>query len=217
MLLLASLMSKKKLKMTKITTQFTLEGRFRGFRYKDGWKIRSLYLTNDSGDYIIKLSKSARLSLRNGLALGDGIRVTGDRTLDPEKATISFKATTVHPINSEQLLVDAPEVSLEQQVDTPPSPCAMADLPKATIRICQKSTCWKRGGKAVFKALQQTLQAQEGGDRITIKPTGCMKLCKAGPNLVMPDKTRHTKVAASDIPDLVHRHCPGLVPSTDAG
>jgi (2Fe-2S) ferredoxin len=44
-----------------------------------------------------------------------------------------------------------------------------------------------------------------------------MKRCKAGPNLVMPDKTRYTKIRAEAIPALIEQHfeppCEPLIPS----
>lgn len=45
-------------------------------------------------------------------------------------------------------------------------------------------------------------------DEVAIKPTGCMKRCKAGPNLVMPDKTRYSQIHAQAVPDLLDKHFP---------
>jgi (2Fe-2S) ferredoxin len=42
--------------------------------------------------------------------------------------------------------------------------------------------------------------------QVTIKGTGCMKQCKAGPNIVMPDKTRYSRIRPQDIPNLVDKH-----------
>ena len=60
--------------------------------------------------------------------------------------------------------------------------------------VCQKSDCMKRGGKAVCQALEAALSDRGLEDQVTIKGTGCMKNCKAGPNLVMPDKTRYSRI-----------------------
>ncbi|OBQ32475.1 MAG: (Fe-S)-binding protein, partial [Anabaena sp. CRKS33] len=46
---------------------------------------------------------------------------------------------------------------------------------------------------------------------VAIKGTGCMKNCKAGPNLVMPDKTRYSKVKAEQVPALINKHFPGEI------
>jgi (2Fe-2S) ferredoxin len=36
-----------------------------------------------------------------------------------------------------------------------------------------------------------------------------MKNCKAGPNLVMPDKTRYSKIKSEQVPALIDRHFSG--------
>ncbi|NWF58761.1 MAG: (2Fe-2S) ferredoxin domain-containing protein [Fischerella sp.] len=76
----------------------------------------------------------------------------------------------------------------------------------ATILVCQKSDCMKRGGKAMCQALQSALSDRGLEDQVTIKATGCMKNCKAGPNLVMPDKTRYSHIQATQVPALIDKH-----------
>jgi (2Fe-2S) ferredoxin len=36
-----------------------------------------------------------------------------------------------------------------------------------------------------------------------------MKNCKSGPNLVMPDKTRYSKIQAEQVPVLIDKHFSG--------
>jgi NADH:ubiquinone oxidoreductase subunit E len=75
-----------------------------------------------------------------------------------------------------------------------------------TILVCQKSDCMNRGGKALCQALESELINNGLEDSVTIKGTGCMKNCKAGPNLVMPDKTRYSKIQATQVPALIDKH-----------
>jgi (2Fe-2S) ferredoxin len=67
----------------------------------------------------------------------------------------------------------------------------------------------KRGGKALCQALESELRNSGLADSVTIKGTGCMKNCKAGPNLVMPDKTRYSRIKAEQVPMLIDKHFPG--------
>ncbi|MEO0355468.1 MAG: (2Fe-2S) ferredoxin domain-containing protein [Cyanobacteria bacterium P01_A01_bin.3] len=76
----------------------------------------------------------------------------------------------------------------------------------ACIRVCRKSSCRKRGGDAVWAALETAIQDQNLGDRVKLKATGCMDKCKTGPNLVMPGKMRYCKVKAKSIPGLLEEH-----------
>jgi (2Fe-2S) ferredoxin len=83
-------------------------------------------------------------------------------------------------------------------------------VPTAKILICQKSDCRKRGGDTVCKVLQQELAQRGLEEQVTIEKTGCLKKCKSGPNLViLPDKTRYSKVEPEAIPVLIEQHLAG--------
>jgi (2Fe-2S) ferredoxin len=58
----------------------------------------------------------------------------------------------------------------------------------------------------VIAGLRRELGDRQIAEQVAIRETGCMKKCKAGPNLVMPDKTRHSRVRAKDIPALLDKH-----------
>ncbi|HEY9642868.1 MAG TPA: (2Fe-2S) ferredoxin domain-containing protein, partial [Coleofasciculaceae cyanobacterium] len=53
-------------------------------------------------------------------------------------------------------------------------------------------------------------------DHVTVKATGCMKRCKEGANLVMPDKSRHSRVRPREVAALVERHFPSQLASQPA-
>ncbi len=77
---------------------------------------------------------------------------------------------------------------------------------KATILVCQKSDCMKRGADGVCRAMESALSDRSLSNEVTIKGTGCMKNCKAGPNLVMPDKTRYSRIQEKQVPALIDKH-----------
>ena len=74
----------------------------------------------------------------------------------------------------------------------------------------------KRGGTGVCKALDESLRDRGLSGTVTIKGTGCMKDCKAGPNIVMPDKTRYSRIDADDIPAVIEKHFPAKTMSDPA-
>jgi (2Fe-2S) ferredoxin len=178
----------------KQTSTFALEGRFLGFEIEDGYKIKRIQLATAEGEVTIKLSKESRASVRGVLTSGDWLTVSGEKTLKTETGEIKYKAYLIQQA-SPGLQSSTP------QIDTKPK-----SKPKATILMCQKSDCMKRGGAAVCQTLQQELSDRELTNQVSIKGTGCMKQCKAGPNMVMPDKTRYSKIAAADVPKIVDRH-----------
>lgn len=184
-------MSKKE----KQVSIFNLEGRFLGYLLEDGYKIKYLRLSTAEGEVLIKLSKEARVTIGRVLQPGEWLQVWGEKTvkLDTEEIKLkAYKVTIAAPIETTDVVL---------------TPKASAPA-KATILVCQKSDCMKRGGKAVCQALEAALSDRDLTDRVTVRGTGCMKQCKAGPNLVMPDKTRYSQVSAAEIPALIDKHIP---------
>jgi NADH:ubiquinone oxidoreductase subunit E len=88
---------------------------------------------------------------------------------------------------------------------------ARAEKPKkaatAKILVCEKSSCWKRGGKQLCEAIAQTLKEKGLEDAVEIKRTGCLKQCKEGPNLViLPDKAKYSQVRPYQVASLLEKH-----------
>lgn len=185
-------------------SEFCLEGRFIDFVIKDGYKLKGLLLGTHEGECYIKLAKHLRAAFDLRLPAGTWLQVVGYKEHDIKKDKITLKAERVMAARSEMGIV--PTIAALQE---PPSIDNVKVKPakaKATILVCQKSDCMKRGGKAVCQALEAALSDRGLEDQVTIKGTGCMKNCKAGPNLVMPDKTRHSRIQAAQVPALMDKH-----------
>ena len=59
----------------------------------------------------------------------------------------------------------------------------------------------------VCKGLEKELRDRGLQHQVAIKKTGCMKQCKAGPNIViMPDKTTYRRVRLHEIRHLLDKH-----------
>ncbi len=79
--------------------------------------------------------------------------------------------------------------------------------PKGKILLCQKSSCWKRGGKAIYVKITEELQEQGLESSVTVKKTGCMGRCKSAPNLVvLPGKNRYKCFSEEEINTLIDTH-----------
>ncbi|HEY9647653.1 MAG TPA: (2Fe-2S) ferredoxin domain-containing protein [Chroococcidiopsis sp.] len=184
--------------------EFKLAGRILDLVLKDGYKIKYLRLSAASGEYLIKLSKEARASaLGTILKPGGWVQVSGIQMIDGKKGHIEFKAYHV-----EAIAPGSGEVSVLSAPANVATPAASNPRPgkAATILVCQKSDCCKRGAHRVTDALQAALEQQGLGEQVTIRGTGCMKQCKSAPNLVMPDKTRYGYVSPQDVPKLLAKH-----------
>jgi (2Fe-2S) ferredoxin len=178
-------------------SEFILEGWVDCIEYKHRDVVKRIHLMNAQGSYRLKLAKSLR-SILPPLKHRDLIRVIGNRTLDLEQQTYKFKAEYIWLLGTENPALHRSAV-----------PASSNPLPCGKILVCQKSDCWKRGGKEAYRALEETLARQGLTDRVEVKKTGCLKHCKAGPNLiVLPDKTHYTQVRSGDMSKLVAQHFP---------
>jgi len=217
-----------KFKFDKLTKQdhvkpFKLEGQFLGFEV-EGYKIKRLWMTTPAGDCCIKLTKEARASCDRTLHPGDWLAVWGEQKLDPETQETRLKAYRIlnykdscpeqarlpDQVEARVREGDGDFVNLGQVVlpSTAQPQVSTRNTPqKAMVLVCHKSDCAKRGGSQICQALEATLADRGLADQIVVKKTGCMKRCKAGPNLViMPDKTRYSQIDLQTIPDLVDQH-----------
>jgi (2Fe-2S) ferredoxin len=174
---------------------FRLEGRFLSLLVKDGYKIEQLCLATSEGERWIKLSKESRASLGRVLTPGEWIQVLGQKKLDSKTGELKLRADQiVHTLPN-------PAKALQQPEAKPPA--------KANILVCQKSDCCKRGSQGVCQALETALRDRGLEDQVSIKRTGCMDKCKAGPNIVFtPDKTRYSRVHPEEVAALVEKHFP---------
>ncbi|MBC6452693.1 MAG: (2Fe-2S) ferredoxin domain-containing protein [Hormoscilla sp. SP5CHS1] len=181
--------------MDKLETRFNLEGQFLGFGLKDGYKIKYLRLATAEGEDWIKMDKRLRAALYgHSFTLGDWIQVSGEQKFQPKTGQFKLKADRV-------LARSAPPGPR-----TAPTP-VKAKHGKARVLVCQKSDCGKRGSLKVCQALESALCASGLADRVEIQKTGCLKNCSSGPNLVvMPDKTRYSRIRPREIPALIEKH-----------
>jgi (2Fe-2S) ferredoxin len=163
------------------TSDFTLEGRFLGYAANDRDKFKYIRLASTT-EYEIKLSKELR---SQPLFPGEWLQVSGTRQSNPLTGQVKLKAAIL---------------------TRPFAPVAPKAKKTETILICQKSDCCKLGAKAIATALTHEIQTQGLSNQVTVKGTGCMKRCKAGPNIVMPDKTRYTKISAKAVPAIIEQH-----------
>jgi (2Fe-2S) ferredoxin len=193
-------------------TEFCLEGRFLEFVIKDGYKLKGLIIGTVDGECYIKLAKHLRVAFDLNLPKGTWLQVVGTKKSDSKKGEEILKAERIMAARLEVgagTLQSSDTTKQLQGTSTKNHPQDKSTQTKATILVCQKSDCMKRGGKALCQALEGELRNNGLEDNVTIKGTGCMKNCKAGPNLVMPDKTRYSRIQAAQVPDLIDKHFGG--------
>jgi (2Fe-2S) ferredoxin len=219
-------------KSKKQVSPFQLEGQFLGFVYKNGKPKKSFRLSTQAGEYDLKLQlpKSSRYLLQQRLQPGIWVQVQGEEVLHLKKNERKRKVYHIVPVGAavegETATPAASETAKATketsywQVNNPPSVArnTTTSQPQGKILLCRKSSCRKRGADCIHKALAEAVSDRGLQGKIAIQPTGCMKKCKAGPNLlVMPDKTRYKSIQPEEIPQLLEQHFqPSTVKQPDA-
>lgn len=208
-------------KSCKQVSEFSLEGEILSLIVEDGYKLKYLRISSDRGvEYLVKLCKELRKSVGQVLHQGLKVQVAGEKELNFKNGKIKLKARSLKIAIDTQAqkqldFTNAPRTAdLEgtkerNQTNSPTTfPAATAaGKTQAKILVCQKSDCQKRGGAAVCKALENALNSQGLEGQVTVQGTGCLKQCKAGPNIVlMPDKTRYSRIAPAEVPALIEKH-----------
>lgn len=194
----------------KLTEPFRLEGRFTGFAPGKKSPFKYLTIAAASGDYQIKLPKYLRVDVIRHFTPGDWVFISGKQKVKLKTGEVRLKAENVVQVSPGQFEEILPAIA---RAETAPAREKSSELSrtakaaKSKVLVCHKSSCIKRGGKAICRVLESELQEQGLTEQITIKLTGCMGHCKAGPNLVfMPDKASYRRVSPKMIPDLINKH-----------
>ena len=185
-------------------SEFRLEGKFINFVIKDGYNLKGLLLGTTEGECYVKLAKHLRAAFDLRLPPGTWLQVTGYKKHDIKKDKVILKAERVMAARSAQQTVA--RVTSVKETPAIETTQVKTGKNKDTILVCHKSDCMKRGGKAVCQALEAALNHRGLQDQVMIKGTGCMKKCKAGPNIVMPDKTRYSRIPSTQVPAIMDKH-----------
>jgi (2Fe-2S) ferredoxin len=198
----------------KQVSEFSLEGEILSLIIEDGYKLKYLRICSDLGiEFLVKLCKELRASLSSVLTPGLRVQVVGEKEHNLKNGKIKLKAYSLKlsgsndrgakQLDRTKALVGVVTADLTKPPQTAKAPAQT----KGKILVCQKSDCQKRGGAAVCKALEDALNSRGLAGQVTVQGTGCLKQCKAGPNIVvMPDKTRYSRIKPGEIPAILDKH-----------
>ena len=173
-----------------LVSEFTFVGKLEDLVINSKGRVKYLYLSTIEKNYVIKVAKEQKNILSQHLKQGCSLKVSGMRKCKPHELEAEYKAYVIE-------LLAKPEKSNSNSLST---------KSKSQVLICQGSSCGKHGGKAVYEKLQSELHSQGIAEQVEIKNTDCLKQCKQGPNLIMPDKNRHSRVKPQQVSTLVQKH-----------
>jgi (2Fe-2S) ferredoxin len=183
------------IKLVAPYTEFSLVGIVNQFVVSKKGRVKAIELETEQGKYNLKIPNYVHKKINCELHPQVEVEVQGKAKLCLKTAKIKFEVEKLNKISP------SPTIILPIETKT------KIASPKQKILICQKSTCWERGGKEIYETLKQELQDQGLAAGVMIKKTGCLGHCKKAPNLVvLPDKTRYHRFAQENVCELIATH-----------
>ncbi len=184
------------------------------FVVKKRGKVKSFELETSKGNFCFKIPHKLHKRLNCRLYPNVKLEVKGKVNIGPKKAKIKLKLEQIqvlstspspHPFDLEFFKATS-ENSTTSENNTAGENGTNSE-PKGKILLCKKSSCWKRGGKAIYEKITEELQEQGLENSVAIKKTGCMGRCKSAPNLVvLPGKNRYKRFNEKDVNNLIDTH-----------
>ena len=175
---------------------YQIEGEFLGFLPNSEGKIKHIQVQVGERIIPIKLAKELRETLGRKLVKGDRLSISLEQKGSGLGSKLKLKSDRVTIVNSQdKLLVSESPISKSKKKQ------------QGKILLCRKSSCAKRGGKQLYRALTETLERLQLQDKVKIELTGCQKQCKKAPSLIlMPGKVKHAYVNPNDLVFLLETH-----------
>ena len=195
--------------------EFCLVGTVSKLSLKKKGKVKRFELQTPKGNFYFKIPHKLHKRLNCQLYPNAKLEVRGKANVCPKKAKIKLKIEQIKvlspnpsppPLDLKFFDSTTSENSTISENNTVLENVTNSEL-KGKILLCKKSSCWKRGGKAIYEKITEELQEQGLDDSITVKKTGCMGRCKSAPNLVvLPDKARYKRFNEEEVNSLIDTH-----------
>jgi (2Fe-2S) ferredoxin len=204
-----------------------LVGHFLGWG-DDRTPHRYIKVANAQGQQVLKVAKSLRSQIQDWQP-GVWLALLTQEQVNPTtgETKIKVKRLLTPPRGSvvDNLLNRLPsQVKIEQPTDTDsnPSPTIGTKETQSQIRVCQGSSCRRRGSAEICQSMQAYLDRCDLKDQVEIKPVKCLHQCKSAPHAIvtsptgaiLPGKTHYRQIQYYQIKAILDRHFPTASPIT---
>ncbi len=189
-----------------VRSSLTIQGRLLATVLNDSGALKKLRLGTAQGEWVFKVPKSYRKALAQLPQPGTWVEVQGYQVNVSKKGQqhTKLEAISLVPIETCSLINACPGQALATGEAIPA--LSARNIP-IKIKVCQKSSCCKRGGDRVWQALADRLQAHDMADQVQLERTGCLGKCKQGPALmVLPEKHKYTAVRPHQVSKLLKQY-----------
>jgi (2Fe-2S) ferredoxin len=170
---------------------------------------RYLKLATTNGEQRVKVAKNLRPQIQSWQP-GIWLNLVGSERIDRSTGATKIKVKqllTLPHVDPASTLGDKETVS--QSIE-----CRPVELTK--IRVCQGSSCRRRGSEQICKSMQTYLARHELTKRVQIETVKCLHQCKAAPHAIvtsptsaiLPGKIHYRQLQSSQVPAILAKHFP---------
>jgi Thioredoxin-like [2Fe-2S] ferredoxin len=186
---------------------------------------RYLKLATTDGEKLVKIAKSLRSQIQDWQA---GIYLNLVVATQVDRSTGQTKLKVKQFLNSPQLihsLAKPPLCGIDLvPISIPANSTVNLPIEPTTIRVCQGSSCRRRGSEQICRSMQIYLTQNDLTEQVKIEPVKCLHQCKAAPHAIvhsrnpaLPEKTHYRQLQLGQVPVMLAKHFPIAAPSKPIG
>lgn len=186
---------------------------------------RYLKLATTDGEKLVKIAKSLRSQIQDwqpSMYLELVVAAQVDRS------TGQIKLKVKQFLNSPQLIQQIKQlptsIPANSTVNLPLEKPSLCEIEPTTIRVCQGSSCRRRGSEQICRSMQAYLTQNDLTEQVKIEPVKCLHQCKAAPHAIflsrdptLPEKTHYRQLQLRQVPVMLAKHLPIAAPSKPIG
>jgi (2Fe-2S) ferredoxin len=182
---------------------------------------RYLNLATTNGEKLVKIAKSLRSQTQDWQP-GIYLALLGSEQID--RSTGKTKIKVKQLLNTPQL--DCPPINqvstsspANSKVNLPLAKPPLCGIEPTIIRVCQGSSCRRRGSEQICRSMQAYLTQNDLTERVEIETTKCLHQCKAAPHAIvhspntatLPGKTHYRQLQLVQVQTMLSKHFPIVV------
>ena len=186
----------------------SLTGEFIGWS-DDRTPHRYIKLATASGEQTLKVAKSLRSQIQDWQP-GISLHLLTQQRLNPRSGETTIKV---------KQLLTAPDRSISPTSIAKVAPLTVANNPivePTEIRVCQGSSCRRRGSEGICRAMQAYIADRDLTDRVEITTVKCLHQCKAAPHAIVTSQnagiltvnTHYRQLRTDGVEAILARHLP---------
>ncbi len=193
-----------------------LAGKFLGWG-DDRIPHRYIKLATASGEQVVKVAKSLRPLIQEWQP-GIWLTLLGQKQVNLTTGKIRIKVKQILTLPTFDDFSPSPNrlstLAAIEPLVAGDSESLEANTPtQMQIRVCQGSSCRRRGSDGICRAMQTYLDRNELTERVEIKSVKCLHQCKAAPHAIVtqltdgsqPEKTHYRQLGLDNVPVILDR------------